>query len=283
MDAQTIISEMKVLPEIDPEFEIQRRIEFIQTQVKQSGLKNLILGISGGIDSTLCGRLAQLAVEQLNAQLTTPQEDTAYQFVAVRLPYDVQADEQDAQASLAFINPDQSLAVNVKPGTDEIHRESLSALREQNLLNQSEFTIDFAKGNVKARTRMIIQFEIAGLLGGLVIGTDHSAENVTGFYTKYGDGACDLAPLFGLNKRQIRQMAKILGAPQTLIEKTPTADLECHSPSKADELALGIKYEQIDDFLEGRTVDEAVKQKIIQLYVNTEHKRQPIPTIYSQK
>ena len=285
MDAQTIINEMKVLPEIDPEFEIQRRIAFIQTQLKHSGLKNLILGISGGIDSTTCGRLAQLAVDQLNAQLTPQKEESAYQFVAVRLPYGVQADEQDAQTSLAFINPTQSLAVNVKPGTDEIHRESLSALKEQNFfnkpeLNQSEFAIDFAKGNVKARTRMIIQFEIAGILGGLVIGTDHSAENVTGFYTKYGDGACDLAPLFGLNKRQIRQIAKTLGAPQKLIEKTPTADLECHSPSKADELALGIKYDQIDDFLEGKPVAEEVKEKIIRIYVSTEHKRRPIPTIY---
>ena len=289
MDAQTIISEMKVLPEIDPEYEIQRRITFIQTQLKHSGLKNLILGISGGIDSTTCGRLAQLAVEQLNAQLTlqlTPQgEESAYQFIAVRLPYGVQADEQDAQTSLAFINPTQSLAVNVKPGVDEIHRESLSAIKEQDFfnkpeLNQSEFAIDFAKGNVKARTRMIVQFEIAGILGGLVIGTDHSAENVTGFYTKYGDGACDLAPLFGLNKRQIRLIAKTLGAPQKLIEKTPTADLECHFPSKADELALGIKYDQIDDFLEGRAVDEAVKEKIIKIYMSTEHKRRPIPTIY---
>lgn len=281
MDAQTIIDEMQVLPEIDPEFEIQRRMTFIQKQLKQSGLKNLILGISGGIDSTTCGRLAQLAVEQLNAQLVTQAEEPVYQFVAVRLPYGVQADEDDAQSSLAFIKPGQSLMVNVKPGTDEIHRESLSALKEQNLLSQSKFAIDFAKGNVKARTRMIIQFEIAGLLGGLVIGTDHSAENVTGFYTKYGDGACDLAPLFGLNKRQIRQIAQTLGAPKKLIEKTPTADLECHSPSKADELALGIQYEQIDDFLEGRPVDKAVKDKIIKIYVSTEHKRQPIPTIYN--
>ncbi len=281
LDAQTIISEMKVLPEIDPEFEIHRRIEFIQTQLKKSGLKNLILGISGGVDSTTCGRLAQLAVERLNEQ----EKETRYQFVAVRLPYGIQADEEDAQTSLAFIKPTQSLAVNVKPGTDEIHRESLAALEEQNFFNkpeltQSEFAVDFAKGNVKARTRMIIQFEIAGLLGGLVIGTDHSAENVTGFFTKYGDGACDLAPLFGLNKRQIRQIAKTLGAPQALIEKTPTADLECHSPSKADELALGIKYEQIDDFLEGREVDKEIKEKLIKIYVRTEHKRQPIPTIY---
>lgn len=276
MDAHSIIEAMKVLPKIDPEFEIQRRIEFIQKQLQQSGLRHLILGISGGIDSSTCGRLAQLAVEQLNAENKT----SDYQFVAVRLPYGVQADEQDAQTALGFIKPTQSLAVNVKPGTDEIHRESLSALKEQNLLTQSEFAIDFAKGNVKARTRMIIQFEIAGILGGLVIGTDHSAENVTGFYTKYGDGACDLAPLFGLNKRQIRQIAQLLGAPQQLIDKTPTADLECHSPSKADELALGIKYDQIDDFLEGRPVAESVKEKIIKIYTATEHKRQPIPTIY---
>ena len=127
---------------------------------------------------------------------------------------------------------------------------------------------------------MIVQFEIAGLVSGLVLGTDHSAENVTGFYTKYGDGACDLAPLFGLNKRQIKQIAKTLGAPQKLIEKTPTADLECHSPSKADELALGIEYEKIDDFLEGKPVADEIKEKIIRIYSNTEHKRQAIPTIY---
>ncbi|NOQ79647.1 MAG: NAD(+) synthase, partial [Gammaproteobacteria bacterium] len=128
--------------------------------------------------------------------------------------------------------------------------------------------------------RMIVQFEIAGLVSGLVLGTDHSAENVTGFFTKFGDGACDLAPLFGLSKRQVKQVAQTLGAPQELIEKTPTADLECHSPSKADELALGIKYEQIDDFLEGKPVTEEIKEKIIRIYINTQHKRQTVPTIY---
>lgn len=279
MDAQTIINEMKVLPEINPEFEIQRRITFIQTQLKTSGLKSLVLGISGGIDSATCGRLAQLAIEDLNAKQI--KEQAEYQFIAVRLPHDVQTDEQDAQTSLAFINPQHSLVVNVKPGTDGIHQETLAALQAQNLLNQPESVLDFAKGNVKARTRMVIQFEIAGLLGGLVLGTDHSAENVTGFYTKYGDGACDMAPLFGLNKRQVRQIAIKLGAPQRLLEKTPTADLECLEPAKSDEAALGLSYDQIDDFLEARPVAEQVKDRIIQIYVRTEHKRQPIPTIYS--
>lgn len=277
MDAQTIIDEMKVLAEIDPQFEIQRRITFIQNKLMQSGLKNLVLGISGGIDSTTCGRLSQLAVNDLNNQ----QEKTHYQFYAIRLPYDTQTDEADAQSSLNFIAADQNLSINIKPGTEAIHQEVLNSLKNSHLSTQSASTIDFAKGNVKARTRMIIQFEIAGLLGCLVIGTDHSAENVTGFFTKYGDGACDIAPLFGLNKRQIRKIAQTLGAPQALIEKTPTADLECLEPSKTDEAALGLTYDQIDDFLEGKAVTEKVKEKIIQIYTRTEHKRQPIPTIYS--
>ena len=276
MDRKTIIAEMKVLPEIDPQFEIERRLNFIKNHLLASGLKTLVLGISGGIDSATCGRLAQLAAEQLR----TEQQDNDYQFVAVRLPYGVQADEEDAQVSLNFIQPDKSLMVNVKPGVDAIHSETLQALEAASLLNHSKYAIDFAKGNVKARTRMTIQFEIAGILSGLVLGTDHSAENVTGFYTKYGDGACDLAPLFGLNKRQIRQLAKVLGAPHSIIEKTPTADLECHSPSRADEEALGISYDLIDDFLEGKAIDKESEDKIIRIYINTQHKRQPIPTVY---
>ena len=277
MEAQAIIDEMRVLPEIDPEFEIRRRIAFIKNHLTETGLKTLVLGISGGVDSSTCGRLAQLAVEQLNAET----DDNIYQFIAVRLPYDVQADEDDAQVALGFIKASHNIVVNVKPGADGIHQEALNALKENHLLTQSASAIDFAKGNVKARARMVAQFEVAGLLGGLVLGTDHSAENVTGFYTKYGDGACDLAPLFGLNKRQVRRLAQALGAPDSLIHKTPTADLECLSPSKADEDALGLTYDQIDDFLEGKEVDEVIKKRIIEIYVQTEHKRQPIPTIYS--
>ena len=277
MDAQTIINEMKVLPEIDPEFEIQRRVAFIQKQLAEAGLKKLVLGISGGIDSATCGRLAQLAVADLNHQYQTDE----YQFFTVRLPYDIQADEDDAQLSLSFIQSANNLTVNVQPGSDAIHQSTLDALSEQGLLNHSEHHLDFAKGNVKARTRMVAQFELAGLLGALVIGTDHSAENVTGFYTKYGDGACDIAPLFGLNKRQVRLVAKTLGAPERLIRKTPTADLESLEPSKADEKALGLTYDEIDDFLEGKDVNPEVTRKIIKIYTATEHKRQPIPTIYS--
>jgi len=265
---------MKVLSEIDVEFEIKRRVSFIKTTLKASGLSHLILGISGGIDSSTCGRLAQLAVDQLNS------EGGNYRFIAVRLPYATQADEADAQISLQFIKPSASVSVNVKPGTDAIHQSTMEALKQQDLLGQSESALDFAKGNVKARMRMIAQYDIGGILGGLIIGTDHSAENVTGFYTKYGDGACDLAPLFGLNKRQIRAIASHLGAPQQLVSKAPTADLETLNPGKTDEQALGLSYDQIDDFLEGKLIAPDAANRIIEIYCRTEHKRQPIATIY---
>ncbi|MDP5031480.1 ammonia-dependent NAD(+) synthetase [Paraglaciecola sp.] len=275
MLAATIIEQMRVLSHIEPAFEVRRRVDFIKMHLLNSGMKSLVLGISGGIDSCTLGKLAQLAVNELNEE-----RDEGFQFVAVRLPYNVQADEIDAQASIDFIEPSHSVAVNVQPGADAIDQQTSLALSALDLLPESETKRDFVKGNVKARTRMVIQYEIAGMLDGLVLGTDHSAENITGFYTKYGDGACDLAPLFGLNKRQVRQVAAFLGAPQNVITKAPTADLESLAPQKADELALGLSYDEIDDFLEGKDVAQHVSDKLISIFVKTQHKRVPIPTIY---
>lgn len=275
-ERENIIREqMRVLPAIDPDYEIKRRIDFIKRVLLQSGLRNLILGVSGGIDSCTCGRLAQLAVDELNNEADTK---SRYAFYAVRLPYDIQADENDAQLSLSFIQASHNISINVKPATEGLHAEVLNALAST--ATEDSSLLDFAKGNVKARMRMAAQYEVAGIVSGLVIGTDHSAENITGFFTKFGDGACDLAPLFGLNKRQVRLIAKTLGAPQKLIDKTPTADLESLSPGKPDEQALGISYDELDDFLEGNPLDEEVKAKIIKIYNSTEHKRQAVLTVY---
>ncbi|MCL1079782.1 ammonia-dependent NAD(+) synthetase [Parashewanella spongiae] len=274
---QQILDEMKVLPEIKPEFEIDRRVNFIKSILLQAHSKCLVLGISGGVDSSLAGRLCQLAINDLNSE----RDEADYSFVAVRLPYKIQKDEDEAMLACGFIKPSHTVVVNVSSSVDAVHEQVLSGIQNSRLDIVPTANIDFVKGNVKARIRMVSQYEIAGLTNGLVVGTDHSAENLTGFYTKWGDGACDLAPLFGLNKRQVRQLAAHLGAPELLVNKAPTADLEDNKPQLEDEIALGLTYDQIDDFLENKAVPEDVEQQLISIYQRTQHKRCPIPTIYS--
>ncbi|AZG72906.1 ammonia-dependent NAD(+) synthetase [Shewanella livingstonensis] len=271
-----ILREMHVLKAIEPEFEVQRRVAFIKAKLKEAQTRSLVLGISGGVDSSLAGRLCQLAVDSLNQEHC----GSSYQFIAVRLPYQVQKDEHEAQMACQFIQPSKQVTVNIAQGVIGVHQATLAGLAEANIALADENKVDFVKGNVKARMRMIAQYNIAGLVGGLVVGTDHSAENITGFYTKWGDGACDLAPLFGLNKRQVRQLAAHLGAPEILVKKAPTADLEDNKPQLEDEVALGLTYDQIDDFLEGKDVAKSVEEKLVSIYKRTQHKREPIPTIY---
>ena len=247
---EEIINTLAVTPSIDPAIEVKRRIEFLKDYLKKTGLKTLVLGISGGQDSSLAGRLSQLAVESLRAETA----DDAYRFIAVRLPYGEQADEADAMLSInEFIKPDQTMRVNIKPAVD-----AMVAAVEQNGLQIS----DFNKGNVKARERMIAQYAIAGEFRGAVVGTDHAAEAVTGFYTKFGDGGADITPLSQLDKRQGRQLLEYLKAPRVLYEKTPTADLEEDRPALPDEKALGVTYQAIDDYLEGKPVSDQAAAKI---------------------
>ena len=265
---ETIIQELGVKPVIDAQEEIRRSIDFLKRYLKKHPfLKTFVLGISGGQDSTLAGRLAQLAMEELRAETG----DDSYKFIAVRLPYGVQADEADAQKALAFIQPDISLVVNIKESAD-----AMTAAVEATGSPVS----DFNKGNIKARSRMIAQYALAGSHSGAVIGTDHAAENITGFFTKFGDGGADILPLYRLNKRQGKQLLKELGADPALYEKIPTADLEEDKPGLADEVALGVTYEEIDDYLEGKTISSEAQERIENWWHKGQHKRHLPITIF---
>ncbi|WP_303971913.1 ammonia-dependent NAD(+) synthetase [Streptococcus merionis] len=258
---EKIIAQLGVKPQINPEEEVRRTIDFLKEYLyKHPFLKTYVLGISGGQDSTLAGRLAQMAVEEMRSETG----DGAYQFIAIRLPYGVQADEEDAQKALAFIQPDVSLRINIKPATDGM----MSALEAA-----GQSISDFNKGNIKARQRMIAQYAVAGQHAGAVIGTDHAAENITGFFTKFGDGAADIIPLYRLNKRQGRELLKVLGADASLYEKVPIADLEEERPGLTDEVALGVSYTDIDDYLEGKTISPEAQATIESWWHKTEHKR----------
>ncbi|EOV8838413.1 ammonia-dependent NAD(+) synthetase [Cronobacter dublinensis] len=263
-----IIQALGVKPQIDASEEIRRSVDFLKSYLKTYPfLKTLVLGISGGQDSTLAGKLSQLAISELRDETG----DQSYQFIAVRLPFGVQFDEKDCQDALAFIQPDKVLTVNIK----EAVLASEKALREAGI----ELS-DFVRGNEKARERMKAQYSIAGMTKGVVVGTDHAAEAVTGFFTKYGDGGTDINPLFRLNKRQGKLLLKTLGCPEHLYLKVPTADLEDDRPSLPDEVALGVNYDNIDDYLEGKPIDEKISQIIDGWYVKTEHKRRPPITIF---
>ncbi|EJJ0658950.1 ammonia-dependent NAD(+) synthetase [Cronobacter sakazakii] len=265
---QEIIQALGVKPQIDAHEEIRRSVDFLKSYLKTYPfLKTLVLGISGGQDSTLAGKLSQLAISELRDETG----DQSYQFIAVRLPFGVQFDEKDCQDALAFIQPDKVLTVNIK----EAVLASEKALREAGI----ELS-DFVRGNEKARERMKAQYSIAGMTKGVVVGTDHAAEAVTGFFTKYGDGGTDINPLFRLNKRQGKLLLKTLGCPEHLYLKVPTADLEDDRPSLPDEVALGVTYDNIDDYLEGKQIDEKISHIIDGWYVKTEHKRRPPITIF---
>ncbi|AWD61695.1 NAD synthetase [Limosilactobacillus reuteri] len=258
---EEIINTLGVNSQIDPQTEVTNRVQFICDFLQTTKMKTLVLGISGGQDSSLAGRLSQLAVEKLREETG----DNEYQFIAVRLPYGEQADESDAMFAINdFIKPDKIMRVNIKAATDAMVAS----------LNEAGTPIsDFNKGNIKARERMIVQYAIGGENKGAVVGTDHAAEAVTGFYTKFGDGGADITPLSGLDKRQGKALLQFLGAPAKLYDKTPTADLEEDKPMRPDEEALGVRYDEIDDYLEGREVSPAVAEKIEGWYRRTQHKR----------
>lgn len=257
-------------PEINVEEEIRRSVDFLKNYLlKNKFLKTLVLGISGGQDSTLAGKLSEMAMTELRDETG----DKDYKFIAVRLPYGEQADESDAMQAIEWMGADVVSRVNIKDSVD-----AMVAAVKANGFNIT----DFNKGNIKARMRMIAQYAIAGDNHGVVVGTDHAAENITGFYTKFGDGAADVTPLFRLDKRQGRAMLEKLNAPKNLYEKTPTADLEEDRPSLPDEKALGVSYTDIDNYLEGKDIPEKSAEIIENWYKKTAHKRRTPYTVFDK-
>lgn len=254
-----IIEALGAQPQIDAEAEITARITFIKQYVRHAQAQGLVLGISGGQDSSLAGRLCQLAVDELRA------EGYACTFVAMRLPYGVQRDEDDAQLALRFIQPDEAVTFNIQKSVDAAVSEYLAAT--------GVLMSDFHKGNIKARMRMIAQYAVAGERRMLVVGTDHAAEAVTGFFTKYGDGAADLMPLDGLTKSQGAQLLQELEAHESIWLKTPTADLLDTIPGQSDEESLGASYREIDAYLSGEPVSEEAAASVEGHYLKTQHKR----------
>lgn len=266
---QEIIAALGVEPTIQPMEEIEKRSKFLADYLGQTGFNGFVLGVSGGQDSLLAGILAQRAIKLRR------QSGQNCCLHTMLLPYGDQHDRADAELAVETIKSHSKSSViehdiDIQPSVDAL----VTSLRK----NGQEIS-DFNKGNLKARIRMMTQYAIAGACRLLVVGTDHAAESVTGFFTKFGDGAADIMPLYGLNKRQGRAMLNVLQVPERLLRKTPTADLLDDHPAQPDEVELGLAYDDIDDYLEGKEVDPNIAKKIEERYDKTQHKRN-LPVVY---
>ncbi|GLX66184.1 ammonia-dependent NAD(+) synthetase [Paenibacillus glycanilyticus] len=265
---QEIIERFGVQPEIDPAAEIRKRVDFLKDYVKKSGTTGLLIAISGGIDSAVTTGLCKMATDELSAE--TGKE---YITLGVFQPYGEQVDIADSYATAEAFQLKYKTETNIGEAVDEIAIETEHALKS---IGMPRHLSRGGKGNVKARTRMVVQYALAFDLNLLVVGTDHASEAITGFFTKWGDGAVDVTPLSSLNKRQVRQLAGVLGVPQSILDKAPTAGLW---EGQTDESELGILYDENSAYLEGKEIGEEAQAKLEKQYLRTEHKRSPIPGI----
>ncbi len=265
---EQIIRELQVKPEIDVQNEINLRKKLIKDALAERGFKKLVLGISGGVDSAASAMLCQQAIDELKEE----HNDDNYKFIAMRLPYNVQSDETDCQLVINTVQPDELITYNIAPAVDA----HILEFSKQNITVN-----DHDKGNIKARERMVATYIVAST-NAIVVGTDHAAEAICGFYTKWGDAGADVIPLFGLCKKQVRSLAKELSIPDNIIHKVPTADLEDDNPGVADEVALGVTYDDIDNYLCGFEISEEAKEKIEYWHKRTEHKRSEPRNLYEK-
>lgn len=265
---QEITARLGVKPQIDADEEIRRRVDFLKEYIVKANAGGLLIAISGGVDSAVTAGLCKRATDELSRE--TGKE---YITVGVLQPYGEQPDIEHSRAVAKAFELKHVAEMNIQEAVDEIALESEYALKQ---IGFSRHLSRGGKGNVKARTRMVMQYAVAFELGLLVVGTDHASEAVTGFYTKWGDGAVDITPLSSLNKRQVRQLAARLGVPEAVITKAPTAGLW---EGQTDESELGITYDDNSDYLEGKTVAPEVQAKLERQYRITEHKRASIPGI----
>jgi NAD+ synthase len=265
---QEIIAKLGVKSTIEVEEEITKRVGFLKDYVKQAGSTGLLIAISGGVDSAVATGLCKRATDELSAE--TGQE---YMTLGVFQPYGEQGDIGHSYAVAEAFQLKHKVETNIAEAVDEIALETEYAFKA---LEIHKHISRGGKGNVKARTRMVVQYALAFDLNLLVVGTDHASEALTGFFTKWGDGAVDVTPLSSLNKRQVRQLARALGVPSEVIDKAPTAGLW---EGQTDENELGVTYDDNSDYLEGKVINDQAREALEKHYLRTEHKRHPIPGI----
>lgn len=227
---------------------INERSGFLKKYLSYAKAEGYVLGLSGGVDSFVASALVKHA---------------GLNLLSIALPYGKQYDIEDTNKCVKILNPYRFIVHNIKDAVD-------SQFNILDVENMSVEKINLLKGNIMARERMSVQYSYGYMYNYLVIGTDHATEAITGFYTKFGDGACDITPLSGLTKDVIYEIAKRFSAPNSILEKAPSAGLW---EGQTDENELGISYQSICNYLNKKDVSQEEEIKLENIYAKTEHKR----------
>ena len=228
-------------------------ISWIRDKVTAAGGKGAVVGLSGGLDSSVATVLSRHAFPK--------------DMLAVIMP----CHSRDEDIEHAQLLADQFSIPTKIVTLDSTYDTLLKALPDDNIIAEAS---RLAKANLKARLRMLTLYYFANRLNYLVVGAGNRDELTLGYFTKYGDGGVDIQPLGKLLKGQVRELAKFLGIPQPIINKPPSAGLW---EGQTDEGELGISYDQIDRYLASGEVSAALKKRVESMIVSSQHKRQPPP------
>lgn len=231
---------------VDFSKKIESIVSWIDEYIKRSNAKGIVFGVSGGIDSALLCAIANKYFPSKSLALTMHIENN-------------QEDIDDAELVLNTFNKVERVNVDLEKAYN-----SMTSILSPNLKIET-------LGNLKSRLRMVALYSYAQEKEYLVAGTSNAAEYVTGYFTKYGDSGSDILPLVNFPKSYIIECAKLLGVPEKIINKKPSAGLR---PNQYDEDELGLEYKVIDDFLLGNFLDNKDLVQIIKLQINSDHKRQ---------
>ncbi|SDB96318.1 NH(3)-dependent NAD(+) synthetase [Pelagirhabdus alkalitolerans] len=236
---------------------IDKLVEWLQNQVKEANVKGLVVGISGGIDSAVVTHLIKRAMPEHSLGVMMPCKSNP-------------SDLEDAKKVVESAEIDH-VTVDLTKTHDTLFNTITGVLTSESIHHEEQDQL--ADANLRARLRMSTLYTIATNHQYLVVGTDNQAEWYTGYFTKYGDGGVDIAPLIHLTKGEVREMAQHLGVPNSIIEKKPSAGLW---EDQTDENEMGTTYHYIDKYLKGESVPEKDQEIIERMHKRSAHKRNGI-------
>lgn len=240
------------------EEQIELIVKWLRERAEDAKAKGLLVGVSGGLDSAVVANLIKLAYPDNSLGVIMP----------------IQTSEKNIQDAIDVTTACgiEELTIDLTDTHTNMYQTISNGLQENNSFSQGQDQL--ANANLRARLRMSTLYTIAAHRNYLVVGTDNASEWYTGYFTKYGDGGVDILPLVDFTKTEVREMAKVLGVPEKIIKKVPSADLW---EEQTDEMEMGITYAVIDAYLKGETIPEVDKVLIESMHEKSQHKRESLP------